>query len=170
MVGGKRRGSADHCEHPLHLGRRVRIAACLRLGDPETKHFGRTLELARLEIRLAELLVGSHLILGAVGDQRKQPLASFFSIAFPEALKRKPITQERVGRIVGQAGLELLSAERFFRHDDPTGSRAPNAVASVTGASSDPANQANGGVPPVSIEAAPRFAVLNSENESVAYG
>ena len=67
----------------------------------------RRVRLARLRVRLAQLLVGGDLVLRVVRDQGLQPAPPLLEIAFPETLDRKPVAQEGVARVLRQALFQL---------------------------------------------------------------
>ena len=70
-------------------------------------------------VRLAELLVGRDLVLGVVGDQGQQPLAALLDVPLAQALHGQAVAEERVGRVLGQALLQLHPSRRFLGHHSP---------------------------------------------------
>ena len=75
IVSHARSDSAEVGEQPVHLGRRVPVAAGARALRSPSKTPSCPIDLLRLEVRLAELLVGGDLILGMIGDQRERRVA-----------------------------------------------------------------------------------------------
>ena len=67
-------------------------------------------DLTGLGVRLAELLVSGHLIVGMIGDQGPEPVAALLDVPLAQALNRQAVTEKRVGRILGQA---------LFQHQPP---------------------------------------------------
>ena len=86
------------------------------LVDPRPQGLDRDAVSLRLQVRLAELLVGRDLIVGMVGDQAAEPLRPSSTSPSREALDRQPVTEERVGRILGEALLEHHASSRLLRH------------------------------------------------------
>ncbi len=63
-----------------------------------------------LDVRLAKLLIGRDLVFRVVVDQGLEPALPFIGITLAQALDRQSVAEEGVGRVLGEALLELQAA------------------------------------------------------------
>ena len=81
LVGPEDKRSVQRGQQSLHLTRGVQVAPCAGSPDSNPESFNRSFRFAPLGIRLAELLVGSDLVVGVISDQRHQSLTAFGDVA-----------------------------------------------------------------------------------------